>query len=112
MQCRKSPSMTTNRTIAPGFTVSTPSPACPECTKLNANAELAVKSIRLIVRTRFETLREKLQLLHQWQSARDSAMETLYLHKKSHDPAEAVRNIAMSSHILSPTLFTSKESRS
>jgi len=85
MRNSKSLAITANMAMVAGFMASKNSFSCPECKRLDANVEFAVKSIRLIMKTKFDTIREKLQLLHEWQCARDSAMETLYVHKKSHD---------------------------
>jgi type II secretory ATPase GspE/PulE/Tfp pilus assembly ATPase PilB-like protein len=57
---------------------------CPACNKLEYEYQCAIHEIFSVVRTRFPTLREKLQELHKWQDIRDGAVKVFYKHKASH----------------------------
>lgn len=80
------PSLTIADSLSPSaaIRISRESQRCRECKRLESNVEYAIQSVSLTIRTKFPKLSDKLRVLHQWQDARDNAMETLYEHKKCH----------------------------
>jgi hypothetical protein len=57
---------------------------CPTCDRLEGDYQVAIDEISSVVRTRFPTLRQKLQELHKWQDIRDGSVKAIYEHKASH----------------------------
>jgi hypothetical protein len=57
---------------------------CPECESFESKYRVAVWSIYEAVQKEFSTIGEKLRALYTLQDRRDDALETFYIHQKSH----------------------------
>jgi len=65
------------------------SKTCEECKRLERVVQTAIANISFVVSKRFPRFAEKVQQLHKWQDARDSAMQGLSAHRKTHTRDDA-----------------------
>jgi hypothetical protein len=57
---------------------------CRECQRLEGDCNRAIEEIRVVVRGRFNSVREKILALHEAQDVRDSLVRLLRKHTESH----------------------------